>query len=166
MEVAGLALGAVPVILEAIKGYKETYEHIQNFKHATRQLQIVDAQFRVCKLNFLSECRLLLDLVVSDPQLSQEMVVDTQHRMWHDASISDQLVSLLQEHVNACATIIADTTATILALDSRLIKLQIPPVSYLDFIVLLGLQDAPEKCEEHYSTCSNLGSVHDGEGSF
>jgi hypothetical protein len=132
IEVAGLALGAVPVILEAIKGYRDTYEHIQNFKHATRQLQIVDAQFQVCRLNFLSECRLLLGLVVSDPQLSQEMVVDTQHKMWHDTSIAEQMVSLLQENVNACAIIIADTTATISALDARLIKLQIPSVSHLD----------------------------------
>jgi hypothetical protein len=130
MEVAGLALGAIPVILEAIKGYRETYEHIQNFKHATRQLQVVDAQFRVCRLNFLSECRLLLDLVVSDPQLSQEMVVDTQHRMWYDDTIAEHMVSLLQENANACATIIADTTATISALDSRLVNLQIPPVSH------------------------------------
>jgi hypothetical protein len=100
MEVAGLALGAIPVILEAIKGYRETYEHIQNFKHATRQLQVVDAQFRVCRLNFLSECRLLLDLVVSDPQLSQEMVVDTQHRMWYDDTIAEHMVSQCLRHYN------------------------------------------------------------------
>jgi hypothetical protein len=131
---------AIPVILEAIKGYRETYEHIQNFKHATKQLQIVDAQFRVCRLNFLSECRLLLDLVVGDPQLSQEMVVNTKHRMWHDASIAEQMVTLLQENIDACATIISDTTATISALDSRLAKLQIPPVSHpRSFGSLLGL---------------------------
>jgi hypothetical protein len=139
IEVAGLALGTIPVILEAIKGYRETYEHIQNFKHAARQLQVVDAQFRVCRLNFLSECRLLLDLVVSDPRLSQEMVVDPQHRMWYDATIAEQMVSLLQENVNACATIIADTTATISALDSRLVKLQIPAVSQFDCLYLSKL---------------------------
>jgi hypothetical protein len=132
IEVAGLALGAIPVILEAIKGYRETYEHIQNFKHATRQLQVVDAQFRVCRLNFLSECRLLLDLVVSNPQLSQQMVADTQHSLWQDVTIAEQMVVLLQENVNACATIVADTTATISALDSRLVKLQIHPVSQAD----------------------------------
>jgi hypothetical protein len=126
-------------MLEAIKGYRETYERIQNFKHATRQLQIVDAQFRVCRLNFLSECRLLLDLVVSDPQLSQEMVVNTKHQMWHDASIAEQIDTLLQENINACATIISDTTATISALDSRLTKLRIPPVSNpKSFEILLG----------------------------
>jgi hypothetical protein len=145
IEVAGLALGAVPVLLEAIKSYRDTYEHIRNFKHATRQLQIVDAQFRVCRLNFLSECRLLLALVVSDPQLSQEMVVDTQHRMWRDASFADQMVSLLQEHVNACATIITDTTATITALDSRLVKLQISPVSHPECCNFAKLTDCHRK---------------------
>lgn len=43
IEAAGLALGAVPVILEVIKAYRDTYDNIQVFKQATKELQIVDA---------------------------------------------------------------------------------------------------------------------------
>ncbi|KAH7092466.1 hypothetical protein FB567DRAFT_588743 [Paraphoma chrysanthemicola] len=127
IEIAGLALGAIPVILEAIQGYRNTYDRIQEFKQATKQLQILDAQFRVCRLNFLSECRLLLHLVLSDPQLSQEMITDTRHSLWQDVTVETQLSALLRGDLKACATIVADTTATIRSFDRRLTKLQISP---------------------------------------
>ncbi|KAH8716761.1 hypothetical protein GQ44DRAFT_810836 [Phaeosphaeriaceae sp. PMI808] len=122
IEAAGLALGAIQVILEAIRGYRRTYDHIQNFKHAEKQLSIIDAQFCVCRLNFLTECRLLLDLVLSDPTLSQEMVTNTQHHRWQDDTIEQQLTSLLQNNVSACTTIVADTMTTMHAFDTRLSK--------------------------------------------
>jgi hypothetical protein len=128
IEIAGLALGAIPVLLEAIKAYRSTYNHMQDFKHATKQLQIVDAQFHVCSLNFLSECRQLLDLVLSNPQLSKEMMTDTQHSLWQDQTVEDQLASLLQGNAKACATIVADTITTIHAFNTRLSKLNVSPV--------------------------------------
>ncbi|KAH7066347.1 hypothetical protein BKA63DRAFT_557856 [Paraphoma chrysanthemicola] len=126
IEIAGLVLGAVPVMLEAIKGYRNTYDRIQEFKQATKQLQFLDAQFRVCRLNFLSECRLLLHLVLSDPQLSQEMITDEHHILWQDKTVEGQLSALLRDDLKACAVIVADTTATIKSFDRKLTKLQIP----------------------------------------
>jgi hypothetical protein len=130
IEVDGQTLGVVPLLLKAISCYRETYEHFQASRKAARQLQIADAQFRVCRLNFLSECRLLLDIVVSDPHLSQEMVSNTQHSMWQHAYIAELMVRRLQDNAYTCATIIADATATVSGLDSRLIKLQILAVSH------------------------------------
>jgi hypothetical protein len=122
IEVAGLALGAIPVILEAIKGYRDTYDRIQDFRQALKQLVVVDATFRVCRLNFLSECRLLLNLVLSDPQLTQEMMANTEHHMWREQSLEQQLAHLLRDNAGACAIIVADTTATIREFDARLSK--------------------------------------------
>lgn len=130
IEVAGLALGAVPVILETIKGYRTAYEHIQSLKQATRQLQIIDAQFRVCRINFLNECRLLLDLVLSaDPHLAKEMVADSQHRLWQDHRIEQRLASVLKDNADACTTIVLDTSATVKDFDARLSKLLSSSVS-------------------------------------
>jgi hypothetical protein len=126
---SGIEVGAIPVLLEAIKGYRDTYDHIQDFKHATPRFQIIDAQFRVCRINFLSECRLLLNLVLSDHQLSQEMIGNTQHDLWQDVAVERQLSDLLHDDISACATIVKDTSITIQAFDTRLSKLQVPPVS-------------------------------------
>jgi hypothetical protein len=137
IEIAGLALGAIPVILEAIRGYRKTYDHIQDFKHATAKLQVIDAQFRVCRLNFLSECRLLLNLVLFDPQLSKEMMADTQHILWQDDTVEQQLANLMKGEISACTTIIADTTATIQTFDTRLSKLHTPPVSLCNLLRMI-----------------------------
>ncbi|KAF1956494.1 hypothetical protein CC80DRAFT_547994 [Byssothecium circinans] len=124
VEIAGLALGALPVILEAIKGYREAYNHVQTYKHATKQLQIIDAQFRVCRLNFLSECRLLLDVVLFDPHLAKEMMADLDHRLWQQDTAKQPLNDLQNENVHACSTIVADAHATIRKFIVRLFKVQ------------------------------------------
>lgn len=129
VEVVGLALGAFPVILEAIKAYKEAHEKVQIFKQAAKQLHIVDAQFRVCRLNFLNECRLLLDLILNNQELSKEMIADTNHRLWNDQSMDEQLAELLREHLDACAAIVADTCSLITEFKSRLSKFQKTPTS-------------------------------------
>jgi len=165
IEIAGLALGAIPVILEAIKGYRNTYEHIRDFKNAAKQMHVIDAQFRVCKLNFLSECRMLLSLVLSDSRLSQEMIADTKHSLWQDTTVEEQLASLLQDNINACTIIVADTAVTIQAFDARLSTLQASRVSNsLSCLAMALLTFIPEL---HWSdtTSANFGSIHDGEES-
>lgn len=139
IEVAGLAIGAIPVILEAIKLYGETQGHIHDFKHASKHIRLVDAQFRVCRLNFLSECRLLLELVLFDPHLSQQMVHDPQHGMWQERDIEHQLADLLRENADACTVIVSDTTATLQNFATRLGRLQIPTVSQFDGSIMLRL---------------------------
>ena len=157
IEIAGLALGAIPVLLEAIKSYRDTYDHIQDFKHATPRLQIIDAQFRVCRINFLSECRLLLNLVLSDHQLSQEMIGNTQHDLWKDVTVERQLADLLHDDISACATIVKDTSATIQAFDARLSKLQVPPVS-APKLTTIALSDIVTCRRVLVLRCSGLGS--------
>jgi hypothetical protein len=126
IEIAGLALGAVPLILAAIKGYGEVCEKIQTFKHTESQLRLLDARFRVCKVNFQSECEALLNLVLSDPQLSKKMLANPDHDSWQDENTEERLTNLLEENLDVCITIIADTHAVILEFLARLSKLQTP----------------------------------------
>ena len=128
IEIAGLALGAIPVLLEAINSYQDVYDKIQTFKKATKQLHIIDAQIRVCRLNFLNECCLILDLVLHDREVSKAMVKDISHVSWHNATTQQRMDELLKDHVDACAAIVSDTYATIQRLRSRLMKFQIPSV--------------------------------------
>jgi hypothetical protein len=165
IEVAGLALGAIPVILEAIRGYRDTYDRIQDFRQALKQLVIVDATFRVCRLNFLSECRLLLNLVLSDPQLAQEMMANTEHHMWREQSLEQQLAHLLRDNSGACAVIVADTTSTIREFDTRLSKFHTSSVrlSPLSCFKVANSCLRSEICHWSHTARANLGQFHDGE---
>lgn len=129
VEVAGLVLGAFPVFLEAIKAYRDAHDKIQTFKSSIRQLQLVDAQFRVCQLNFFNECRLLLNLILSNELVSKEMIQNTNHKMWRDYGLRVQFHDVLKDHVEACATIVADTHSKVKEFEARLLKFQISPVS-------------------------------------
>ena len=117
-------MGAIPILLEAIKAYREAYNHLQSFKHAKKQLHLIRAQFQVCRLNFLNECQLLLHLILFDSQLSKEMIADPQHPRWHEPAFQHQLMDLVKENADACTTIISDTCQTIQNFISRLGKLQ------------------------------------------
>ncbi|KAF2874549.1 hypothetical protein BDV95DRAFT_566414 [Massariosphaeria phaeospora] len=129
IEVAGLALGAIPVLIEAIKAYQDAHDKIQIFKHATSQLRIVDGQFMVCRLAFHNECRLLLDLIFPNQTISKEMVEDANHHLWRDDGTKQQLGELLKDHADACATIVADTHSNIQEFKVRLSKFQVPAKS-------------------------------------
>ncbi|KAF2122843.1 hypothetical protein BDV96DRAFT_593328 [Lophiotrema nucula] len=125
IEIAGLALGAIPVLLETIKSYQDVYDKIQTFKKATKQFQIIDAQLQVCRLNFRNECCLILDLVLHDREVSNAMVKDASHVSWHSTTTQQRLDDLLRDHADACATIVSDTYASIQRLRARLLKFQI-----------------------------------------
>jgi hypothetical protein len=129
LEIAGLTLATIPILIEAIKAYRNTYDRIQTFRHAEKRLGVIIHQFGVCKLNFLTESRSLLELVLASAQLSQEMMTDTEHHLWQDETVERQLIAMLRENMEPCAGLIAHTTATIQAFDGRLSKLQVSPVS-------------------------------------
>jgi hypothetical protein len=165
IEVAGLALGAIPVLLEAIKTYRDAQDKIQTFKQSTKQLQIVDAQFRVCRLNFLNECRLLLDLILSNQELSKEMIRDVNHPLWEDKHVRLQFEDILKEHVDACATIVLNTHSVVQELDTRLSKFQVSPVSRIG-IGSSSTLTCNLEIKWGVAACADLGYFCDGEESI
>ncbi|KAI9659934.1 MAG: hypothetical protein M1821_001286 [Bathelium mastoideum] len=68
MDVAGLALGALPLIVEAVKSYRIVYEKIKTFRHWAREVTHVQKRLRVQKRLFENECALLLGSVVKNQE--------------------------------------------------------------------------------------------------
>jgi hypothetical protein len=165
IEVAGLALGAIPVLIEAIKAYRDAQDKIQTFKQSTKQLQIVDAQFRVCRLNFLNECRLLLDLILSNQELSKEMIRDVNHPLWEDKHVRLQFEDILKEHVDACTTIVLNTQLVVQEIDTRLLKFQDSSVSRIGIGPASTLTCNPE-IKWDLAACAYLSHFCDREESI
>jgi hypothetical protein len=128
VDAAGLVLGAIPILVGTIKAYREAHDKFQTFKQSTKQLHMVDAHFRVCRLIFLNECRFLFDIILSDQALSKQMVEGADCQLWRDNRVRLQLEDVLKDHVDACTAIVADSHLIIQQLNTRLFKLQISPV--------------------------------------
>ncbi|KAF2235089.1 hypothetical protein EV356DRAFT_514708 [Viridothelium virens] len=68
MEVAGVALGALPLIVEAVKSYRTTYEKIKTIRRWAREVTHVQKRLRVQKRLFENECALLLGSIIKYPE--------------------------------------------------------------------------------------------------
>ncbi|KPI39970.1 uncharacterized protein AB675_11540 [Cyphellophora attinorum] len=94
MEIAGLAIGVVPLIAEAVKSYKSTKVFIMSFKHFRKHMQkIIDILDRQeFKFRKAIEC-VLLQCV--DQQLAREMLQDPGHSCWLDKVVTDAYLAFL-----------------------------------------------------------------------
>jgi hypothetical protein len=108
VEVAGLFLGVLPVVIEAVKAYHTTYKKIQNFRHYSREVERIQKQFRVRQRMFLNECHLLLQLVVDD-DVTKAMLGDFEHSLWRDKDLNNQLNNYLSDSYQSCKDIVEDT---------------------------------------------------------
>ena len=107
-EVAGLFLGVLPVVIEAVKAYHTTCEKIQIFRHYSREVERIQKQFHVRQRMFLNECHLLLQLVVDD-DVTKAMLGDFEHSLWRDKDLNNQLNNYLSDSYQSCKDIVEDT---------------------------------------------------------
>ena len=108
VEVAGLFLGVLPIVIEAVKAYHTTCEKIQNFRHYSREVERIRKQFRVRQRMFLNECHLLLQLVVDD-DVTKAMLGDFEHSLWRDKDLNNQLNNYLSDSYQSCKDLVEDT---------------------------------------------------------
>ncbi|OJD33086.1 lon protease like peroxisomal [Diplodia corticola] len=60
MEAAGLAVGIVPLVIEAIKSYKAARKLIKTYRRCSEEIDKFYFQFEIQQTNFENECDLLL----------------------------------------------------------------------------------------------------------
>ena len=143
VEVAGLFLGVLPVVIEAVKAYHATCEKIQIFQHYSREVERIQKQFRVRQRMFLNECHLLLQLVVDD-DVTKAMLGDFEHSLWRDKDLNNQLNNYLSDSYQSCKDIVEDTQTIledvgeelrcfdVIASEKLKVKLDDPFQRYLD----------------------------------
>lgn len=87
LEVAGVVLGAIPIIICAIENYESTLDRVQVFlkwqdhlEKAIRELWIQHSSFEMTLRNLLKE--------VASPAEAHEMMQDFDHPLWGSVALS------------------------------------------------------------------------------
>ncbi|KAI3331718.1 hypothetical protein HD806DRAFT_529498 [Xylariaceae sp. AK1471] len=89
LEIAGLALGALPLAIKAIQGYRETFS---SFKYVKRDLDFLERDLQTEQLRLQNTCETLLVGIVS-PMKINAMIADPFGPEWK--SYADQLDDML-----------------------------------------------------------------------
>ncbi|PVH96307.1 hypothetical protein DM02DRAFT_687942 [Periconia macrospinosa] len=120
VEIAGLAIGIVPIVIEIIKAYRSTRDHLQTFTHHVQVVQDVRLRYRVAATNFTNDCQLLLEPVVEDAGELYNMVDDPKHEGWTKPSLEERFREFLDRDYETCEQIVVHIRDVLRKTQSRL----------------------------------------------
>jgi hypothetical protein len=126
VEVAGLAIGIIPIVVEIIKSYSTTTSRLKAFARYTHIISDVKLRYQVAAANFSNNCQLLLQAAVEDSVEVSEMIKDPQHAGWQDPSLEERFRTFLEQDHQLCEGIVVkvrdilrETRDTLSSLDQR-----------------------------------------------
>lgn len=99
-EVAGLVLGVVPIVLEALRQYERLYRLCKRFKKCKNGVEELLDCLQTQRVIFMNETRLLLASSVGSND-AEAMMHDDQHPLWHDLATEASVNSLLGDSRDA-----------------------------------------------------------------
>jgi hypothetical protein len=106
IEVAGLAVGIIPIFVEILKSYSAAKRRLQTFTHYTQVAYDVQLRYGVAEANFGNECQLLLKAVVTDALELSLMVDDPHHSGWRNVSLEPRFRKFLKRDHQLCEEIV------------------------------------------------------------
>lgn len=108
IEVAGLAIGVVPIFVEILKSYGTAKRRLKTLNRYVEVVSDIQLGFQVAAACFNNDCRLILQAVVAHPGEVTAMVEDPSHKIWQEESddIEEKLRSLLQEDYELCQSVV------------------------------------------------------------
>lgn len=104
IEIAGLAFGVLPILIELVKSYSTIAGGLHTFRHYSREVKSISLQLNVQNGIFLNHCRLLLRLV-EDDKVAEDMLEDKSDRRWASKELNDKLNIVLQNCYDLCCDI-------------------------------------------------------------
>jgi hypothetical protein len=108
IEVAGLAFGILPILIEVVKSYSTVADGLHTFRHYSKEVKYVSLQTNVQNGIFLNHCRLLLRLV-EDDEVAEDMLEDRSDQRWTSKELNDKLNVVLKKSIALCCSIIEGT---------------------------------------------------------
>jgi hypothetical protein len=96
-EIAGLAVGVIPIVVEILKSYRTARARLHAFKEYTRVISDVQLRYRVAAANFSNECQLLLKTVVDDGRELSEMMAEPLHAAWQSLQLEARFRAFLEQ---------------------------------------------------------------------
>jgi hypothetical protein len=110
-EAVGIVLGVLPIIFEALKAYRSTYDKISTFRQCSKELEWIHMRLRVQKLRFFNSCWLLLHLKIEQDEKLQEMFAGESEQLWYDKDLNEQMDGALGIARDLCEAIVKDIKA-------------------------------------------------------
>jgi len=105
VEVAGLILGAIPLIIEGFNQSQKAFAAFDIYRHYPRELTKLDAKIGAQKTVFRNNCINLLSVVTNDRPKVHAMLSESSHAGWHDDDIHSTLagrINALDESFTSC----------------------------------------------------------------
>jgi len=84
IEVAGLAIGIVPIFVEILKSYSRASDKLRTFNTYHKAVRKIDLDFRLEGKKFRDECDRLLAAVVESNHERQSMLQNPKDLRWRD----------------------------------------------------------------------------------
>lgn len=105
VEVAGLILGAIPLIIEGFKRSQIAFAAFDTYRHYPKELTKLNAKISAQKTVFRNNCINLLSTITNDRPKVDAMLTEISHAAWQDAAMYNTLatqVEALDESFTSC----------------------------------------------------------------
>lgn len=112
IEVAGLAFGVLPILVEVVKSYSTVSKKLHTLRHHGKEIKSISEQLKVHNGIFLNEVRLLLRCIEAEEEV-ETMLDDAADQRWMSEQFNDKLRTVLRDSFDICRSIIEDTRDTI-----------------------------------------------------
>lgn len=95
VEVAGLILGAIPLIIEGYDRSQKAFVAFDTYRHYPKELTKLDAKIGAQKTMFRNTCVNLLSAITNDRSMVHAMLSEPSHAGWQDEEIQRTLAARL-----------------------------------------------------------------------
>lgn len=99
-EVAGIVLGVIPLIVEAIESYEKIGDLILTYRRYSKEVRKFNTEIAVQRVIFQNECVLLLSQVVDDERALHDMFNEPAHGLRNFLRNDDNLDRKLLQRMN------------------------------------------------------------------
>ncbi|UPX11403.1 uncharacterized protein EKO05_0002009 [Ascochyta rabiei] len=124
IEIAGLAFGILPLLVEIVKSYSTILRKARTFRHYGKTVKSISAQLDTQHGIFMNEVRLLLRSVEGEEAI-EAMLENEDDRRWASRELGDKLHLVLRENFTVCRGIIEDIKDSIEELRENLKRFDI-----------------------------------------
>jgi hypothetical protein len=126
IEVAGLAFGIVPILVEILKSYSTAKRRLITFSRHSEVVCDIQLRFQVAAASFNNDCRLLLQAAAAYPGDISAMMKDPMHQGWKDQEmqVEERLQSLMQHDYDLCRKVVTRLRDILRETQASLVKLE------------------------------------------
>jgi hypothetical protein len=108
LEIAGLAFGILPVLIEVIKSYSTISRKTHTLRHYSKEVRSISEQLKIHNGIFLNEVRLLLRSIEDEKEV-ESMLNERDDCRWKARDLNDKIATVLGKSFHLCRSIIEST---------------------------------------------------------